>query len=288
MSLCLRWLGSADHQWHPAWLAGVHAVFKRADFSRWIQWGEWTDDYQVACLFDGERAVAGASLTRMSLLLEGEPTSAMQLGAVFCLPSHRGRGLGGRVLQATLEHCGDTPVMLFGNPDVRDFYPRFGFSACAQQRFSTEFSCKPAGSAATTLDPSDPAIRARIHHLAAAGVSESRRFTARNHGRIITWYYANGFARTLCELADDLLIVAANEGDTLHIDAVLTTRAIDLSQHVSRLIDRPVRRISFGFTPDLCWPWPCATRIDTEADLFVRGFERLPSAPSHFPLLART
>lgn len=288
MSLQLRWLGHADHALHPAWLAGVHAVFKRADFSRWIEWGEWTDAYHVACLFDGEHAVAGASLTHMSLLVNGELTPAIQLGAVFCLPSHRGQGLGRRVLQAALDRCGDTPVMLFGNPNVRDFYPRFGFTACEQYQFSIDHACEPAGPKPPTLDPSSAAVRARLHQLAANGVSESDGFSARDHGRVITWYYANGFARPLREIAADALVVAGVDGDTLYIDAVLATGSVDLSRWVSRLIDVPIRRISFGFRPDRCWPGRCLAHIDAEADLFLRGFPREPAPPSQFPLLART
>jgi len=288
VSLRLQWLGPADLLWHPAWLAGVHAVFKRADFSRWIQWREWTDDYQVACLFDGAQAVAGASLTRMCLVVDGVLTPAWQLGAVFCLPSYRQQGLGHRVLQAALARCGDTPLMLFGNPDVRDFYPRFGFEAFEQYQFSVEHACNPAGPRARTLDPSDPAVRARIHQLATNGSSENDGFAARQHGRILTWYYANGFARPLRELADDALVVAGVDGDTLHIDAVLAAAPVDLSKWVSRLIDVPISRISFGFRPDHCWPTPCAAQLDPEADLFLRGFLRKPEAPSQFPLLART
>jgi len=288
VSLRLQWLGPRDHVWHPAWLTAVHAVFKRVDFSRWVEWGEWTDDYQVACLFDGEQVVAGAALTRMSLLIDGVATPAIQLGAVFCLPSHRDQGLGRQVLQAALDRCGNAPVMLFGNPNVRDFYPRFGFSAFEQHWFSADFACEPEGAAALRLDPSDPAVRARIHQLAASGISESQRFAARDHGRIISWYYANGFARPLRELADDLLIVAGIEDDSLHIDAVLSAHPVDLGECLPRLIDRPIRRVRFGFTPDLCWPWPCDSQLDSEADLYVRGFERLPSEPSRFGLLART
>ena len=288
MSLQLRWLGHADHALHSAWLAGVRAVFKRADFSRWIAWGEWTDDYHVACLFDGEHAVAGASLTHMSLLVNGELTPAIQLGAVFCLPSHREQGLGRRVLQAALDRCGDAPVMLFGNPNVRNFYPRFGFTACEQYQVGIDLACEPAGPKAQTLDPSNAAVRARLHQLAANGVSESDGFGARNHGRIMTWFYANGFARPLRKLAADALVVAGVDGDTLHIDAVLATGPVDLSQWVSRLINDPIRRIRFGFRPDRCWPVPCLAQLDADADLFLRGFPHAPTAPSQFPLLART
>jgi GNAT superfamily N-acetyltransferase len=288
VSLPLRRVGAQDRHWHAAYCEGVRAVFRRADFERWIAWGEWNEDYRAYCLIEGERIVANAALTRMRLVVADEPLDAFQIGAVYCLPEHRGQGLARRVLDAALQHCGDAPVLLFGNPDVRDFYSRFGFSAREEQVFVVEHSCKPAGEPAPVLDPGDPAVRARIHALAAQGLPESQAFGARGHGRILTWYCANGFARPLRELAPDLLVVADVEGDTLYIDAVLSTSQQALAPLLPRLIDRPIRHIRFGFTPDRWWPGAQVVEIDTDSDLFLRGFDPSPPAPHRFPLLART
>lgn len=288
MSLPLRQLGAADSDWHPGFCISVREVFRRADFRRWIAWGEWGDGYTAFVIIEGERIVANAAVTRMELLVAGAAVDAYQIGAVFCLPARRGRGLARRALQAALEHCGNAPVLLFGNPAVRDFYPRFGFAPREEHLFVAEHACVPSGAQAPTLDPCSPEVRARIHGLAAQGVAESERFGARGHGRIITWYCANGFARPLRELSRDLLVVAGIEGETLHIDGVLATSEQPLAPLLPRLIDRPIRRVRFGFTPDRWWPAAHAIGVDPEPDLFLRGFDPLPPMPHKFPLLAQT
>lgn len=288
MSLRLRELGAVDRGWHAAYCSSVREVFRHADFQRWIEWGEWSDHYRAFAVVEGERIVANASVTRMPLVVAGAAIDACQIGAVFCLPSHRGRGLARRALDAALAHCGSAPVLLFANPGVREFYPRFGFAPRDEHLFIAEHACAPAGEPAPTLDPSDPGVRTRLHALAAQGLVESERFGARDHGRIITWYCANGFARPLRELDRELLLVAGIEGETLHIDAVLASSEQALAPLLPRIIDRPIRRIRFGFTPDRWWPDARAVGIDPEPDLFLRGFDPMPPMPHKFPLLAQT
>jgi GNAT superfamily N-acetyltransferase len=95
---------SLDTGQHPAFCDYVRAVFTRADFSRWCAWGEWRDEYRAFTVMEGDRVVANASVMRMKLLVDGQPVTGYQLGAVGCLPSHRGRGLARRAMTAALEH----------------------------------------------------------------------------------------------------------------------------------------------------------------------------------------
>ena|GEM_PF-3430567 len=71
-----------------------------------------------------------------------------------CLPSHRGRGLARVVMSAALEACGDAPGLLFANPTVRQFYPRFGFQPWRQTLFAAGHEAVPEGPPAPTLDDS--------------------------------------------------------------------------------------------------------------------------------------
>lgn len=279
-------ISAADTHLHRAFCDYVRAVFTRADFSRWCAWGEWNDDYRTFSIFEGERVVANASVMRMKLLIEGQPLVAYQLGAVGCIPSHRGRGLARRAMDEALGACGAAPVLLFANPRVLDFYPRFGFVPEEEAIFAAEHAVAPAGPPAEVLDVSDPALRRRLHALSAQGAPLTGRFGAVDTGRVLTWYYANGFARPLRRLDDDLLVVAGVEDDALCIDAILAAEQRDLRPLLPRLVDRPVARLRFGFTPELWWPGAAAVAVDPEPCLFLRGLQ--PPRPHKFPLLAQT
>jgi hypothetical protein len=80
----------------------------------------------------------------------------------------------------------------------------------------------------------------------------------------------------LCTRADDCLIV----------HDVLSENAVDLCELIPALIDAPIRRLCFDFTPGRLWPQVRAVAIDSESDLHVRGF--VPSGRHRFPKLAQT
>jgi GNAT superfamily N-acetyltransferase len=280
-------IGPQDTELQGPFCDYVSQVFRKADFRRWTNWGEWNDDYRAYTLFEDGRVVANVSVMRMRLLLEGREVPAFQLGAVGCLPSHRGRGLSRVVMDAALEACGAAPVLLFANPSVLQYYPRFGFQPWRQTLFTAAHQAVPAGPPAPTLDLEDAAVRAHLAVLSRESLPVTERFGARGYGPIATWYAANGFARPLRKLSDDTWVFASVEGDTLYLDDIFTREPFDLRAHLPRLIDRPIRAIHFGFTPERWWPEAVEAGEDPEADLFVRALD-LSQQAHRFPVLAHT
>ncbi|RYZ40416.1 MAG: GNAT family N-acetyltransferase [Myxococcaceae bacterium] len=280
-------IGARDTGLQAAFCDFIPQVFGRADFRRWCQWGEWTDDYRAYAVLEEGRVVANVAVMRMRLLVEGRELLAYQLGAVGCVPSHRGRGLSRVVMDAALEACGDAPLLLFANPRVRQFYPRFGFQPCKQTLFAAAHEALPEGPPVPGLDLGDAAVRAGLSALSSEGLPATERFGARGYSTAASWHVANGFARPLWRLGDDAWISAGVEGDTLYIDDVFARTPFDLRAWVPRLIDRPIRTVRLGFTPERWWPDAQEAGEDTEADLFVRGVS-LSREPHGFPVLART
>ncbi len=68
---------------------------------------------------------------------------------------------------------------------------------------------------------------------------------------------------------------------------VVAPEAFDLRPHVPQLIDRPITRVEFGFSPEAWWPGPRQETVDDDAHLFLRGFPPLPPG-TRFPVRART
>jgi len=280
-------IGPRDTALQTAFCDYVPQVFRSVDFRRWWGWGEWNDDYRAFAVLEDGRVVANASVMRMRLRLEGHEVEAFQLGAVGCVPSHRGRGLSRRVMTAALDACGDAPVLLFANPKVRQFYPRFGFEPWPQTLFAATHEAVPEGPPAPTLDLEDAKVRADLATLSREGLPVTERFGARDYATIASWYAANGFARPLRRLGADAWVFADVEGDTLYLDDIFAREPFDLRAQVPRLIDRPIRYIRFGFTPERWWPGAVKAGEDLDADLFVRK-PSLSRKPHRFPVLART
>ncbi|MCP3102659.1 GNAT family N-acetyltransferase [Myxococcus sp. K15C18031901] len=280
-------VGPGDTALQEAFCGYVPQVFRTVDFRRWCAWGEWTDAYHAYCVFDDGQVVANASVTRMHLRVEGRDVLGYQLGAVGCIPSHRGRGLARLVMEAALDDCGAAPVVLFANKNVLGLYPRFGFVPRRQSLFGVSLTVEPGGEAAPVLDLTDGAVRARLHAWEETAAPVTERFGAWRHARIASWYAAADFARPLRRLSDDAWVFAGVEDGTLYVDDLFAREPFDLRPHLSRLVDAPVTSIQFGFTPERWWPEARELGEDTEADLFVRGLS-LPDGPDRFPVMART
>ncbi len=160
-------IGPRDAALQAAFCDYVPQVFKSIDFRRWCEWGEWNDDYRAFAVVEDGRVLANVSVMRMRLRLEGRDVTGFQLGAVGCLPSRRGRGLSRGVMEAALDFCGDAPVLLFANPTVLDYYPRFGFAPWRQELFAAPHdharALRPARAAPAPHRPAHPAYRVRLH-----------------------------------------------------------------------------------------------------------------------------
>ncbi|MCO5732692.1 GNAT family N-acetyltransferase [Rhizobium sp. SSA_523] len=108
----------------------LNAVFGIQNFPRWARVGGWGDRYEVVALTEGDKICATIGVTVMEGWLgRRQPMPVFQLGAVATRPQDRGRGLARRLLEHVLAEADrhGTPVLLFANPSVVDFYPRFGF-----------------------------------------------------------------------------------------------------------------------------------------------------------------
>jgi GNAT superfamily N-acetyltransferase len=286
--MTVQQIGHRNPEHQRAFCEFVPKIFTRVSFARWRDWGLWADDYIACSWIENSVVLANASLTRMQLCVDGHWQRAWQLGAVGCLPAQRGRGLARACLDVALQICGSDPVLLFANPQVRAFYPRFGFVAREEALFGIDYQLQPASQRALALDLEQTASRELLLQLHRRALPISHVFTARDYGRIALWYAANGLARPLWQLGPETLICAGVEDETLYIDDIISSVRVDLRALLPQIIEQPVRRIQFGFTPDLWWPRIAAAGVDPDPHLFIRGFVQLPGKPHKFPLMAQT
>jgi Acetyltransferase (GNAT) domain len=95
-------------------------------------------------------------------VINGKARSGYQIGAVATHSNHRNRGPARLLMKEVLGKLDapDQPVILFANPSVLDFYPRFGFRRLAQDRFIARANLNPVGPPAPTLNITRPTDRA--------------------------------------------------------------------------------------------------------------------------------
>lgn len=284
---------AGDTALHGAFVDLVRAVFRRADFARWIDWGMWAPNYRVVLGSEHGKAVASVGVQGMRLWIGGRERQAFQWGAVAVHPTERGRGLAAEAIRRANALCADAPVLLYANPDVRAFYPRFGFRPAPSWRFRLNRAFHPEA-VVKALDPAlDDAGTLRVELLAAVAAAAplDTRLAARDHGRILAWYYANGFARPLWRLDDALWLVAGEEDGVLHVDEVIAPAPRDLLPLLPRLLSGPVSSVEFGWQPAAWLDAADAAGVvpvEEPADLFLRGFSDWPDVPAALQPMART
>src|SRR5215472_2167511 len=115
------------------------SIFKvgRAFFD-WGERGGWVAGYEVFAIVVDDRIVSTVGRQAMRYVINGEAQNGCQAGAVAAHREHRNRGLVRRLMERVLAELDapDQPVILFANPSVLDFYPRFGFRRLAQLALS--------------------------------------------------------------------------------------------------------------------------------------------------------
>jgi len=279
-----------DHEWYEAFHDYVARVFPGVSFRSWTECGGWQENYRVFALLEGQRIVASASLTRMDVVLQGRATRGWQLGAVGTDPNYRRRGLQQRLLPSVLASApADDLVFLFANENVVDFYPRFGFRRAFECVFTAEHRAEPGGSPLHILSAESPADRALLARVAAEAEPASASFSVRGYGSIVLWYLCNFHEQHVRHVPEhDAVIVAEQVGSTLLVYDVLARTSFDLARELPRLLDEPIERIEFLYTPTRDWPSAQPTRQYGDSPLFVRGSHRMPEEPFKFPALAQT
>ena len=278
-------------EWHEAFIRYVPRVFKRASFRHWYDLGSWDAGYSAFAVADGDDVIASASLQRMTIILGGRELTGWQLGAVGVVQEYRGNGLQRRIMARLMDVPGAKDlVFLFANDSVLEFYPRFGFRRAIEHIYGVEIPLEPATHARLrklSLHSRDD--RALLQRVAATSLPVTREFGARDYGGVLLWYWANFYQdHFYFDDQQDAIIIAVEHPGWLEVCDVVAAARLDLPAALRRLIERPVSRVEFGFTPEIYWPGAQVVREYTDSPLFVLGDHALPSMPFKYPVLAQT
>ncbi len=280
----ITWSDVARQQ---AFLRYVPRVFPGLDFGRWRELGGWTKGYVAYAMVEDGEVVANVSAMAMRLVVDGREVPAVQLGAVGCVPERRGRGLVRPLMEKALAEAGAVQL-LFANEGVLDFYPRFGFRPVEEHVFELERSVEP-GLPAPRIDLGDSRQRAAWLGACAGSLSPAERLGARAYGSIALWHACSFYSQAVRVLEEQsAYVVALQKGEALHVLDIAAPTPFDLEAALSRLVERPVARVRFGFSPERWCPEARPVGRDQESGLFVRGELQLPDAPLLFPALAKT
>ena len=256
----------------PEYAVQLNALMREVfdfDFDFWFRRGMWSDKYESFSLIDAGRMVAHVGVSRMKLRVKGKEFFAIQLGGVATSPEARGQGHMRRLLGGLLRRYAETPVFLFANDSVSDFYPKFGFSAARTMRPVARLSIdNPFEPERCTPDAAAPLAGKRRFPSAVFDVLDCRELRC--------FHLFGGYADRLLRLGPGLAVAAEQCGDTLLLHELLCDRPVDWETLAARLPFRNIRRVEFGFPPDRLgveFGWEAPPEPE---HLFLRGGWDLP------------
>lgn len=237
-------------------------------FGRWQEQGLWDGDFECYSIIEDGIMLANASIYWMKLLINGIPKEYLQISTVATRAEHRGKGLSRKLMEYIFNRYPETPGFLLGNDSVREFYPKFGFTATVDKLPYVECSLQKSGEM-LQLNINEP----KIDFYLKGRTQYSRIFDCTNRYSINWFHLLYRYPKRIYEIPRlGLMLVAIQDNNILHIVDIAATKPVDFSQLVPQLHFDGVDTIEFGFNPD--WLDVDYHTRDNEVEdttLFVKG-----------------
>jgi len=222
------------------------------DFEQFYQDGYWSSKYMPYSLLDGENIVANVSASIVNCLVLGERKSYIQIGTVMTDAAYRNQGLSRFLMEKVIEEWKNKcdMIYLFANDSVLDFYPKFGFTAASEYQYSKTIASNNENIAAEKLDMSLEQSRELVIEKVNNSILMSKLAVLKNVS--LTMFYCTSFMRDKVYYLkeQDAIVIAEFQGDTLYLQDIFTSSEVDLDNVIMSLINKEVKKVVFGFTPN--------------------------------------
>lgn len=240
------------------------------NFENWYQMGYWGDSYNpYSILLDG-KIVANVSLNRTDMLIGGEKKRMYQIGTVMTDPEYRNRGLIREIMAEIEKDTADADGMyLFGNDDVVEFYPKFGFVPGKEYLYTKLVS--QTGENLWTMVPMD---KKENRDALAAAMAENTFHTGCmmvDNPELIFFYAAQFMQENVYfwEEKNTWAIAEIEEGNLL-LHNVFSAGSISLEEVIAAF-GAEVKIVTLGFAPENGEGFTVEVYQEEDCNFFVKG-----------------
>ncbi|GAK56995.1 acetyltransferase, GNAT family [Candidatus Vecturithrix granuli] len=262
------------------------------DFEQWYLDGHWNDRYICYSYLNDDQVVANVSVSKLTLILEGQRRNALQIGTVMTHPAYQRKGLSKALMQIVLDAY-ETKydlIYLFANLEAAEFYPRFGFKTLSETQFALTVNIRKAHSKSLRkMNPRNSSDRGSIDRLIKArqplsfvcGVEQAEHILAFYSYNILhdAWYYYE---------EEDVIVMCRQDHETLHLYDIIATHPVDfdtLACHLAQ--EEDIRKIMFYFTPDLLNIESDVAETWSEDYLFIKPVTFTMASSFKYPITAQ-
>lgn len=274
------------------------------DFEGWYQSRHWGDMYIPHVLVDGGKVVSNVSVNLMQFNVGGTIKNYIQLGTVMTDTECRGQGLNREIMERILEeYAGKVDgIYLFGNDDVLNYYPKFGFKPakeyeyylpCNQDENLHTQSKAQVPYEVIKVDMSDEAQSEKLYDMIRVCACQSgpnandALYMNENQGLYQFWLAA-GFGDQVYYLPEaESYVFADLQEDILYVNQIFGSDKVNLERLVNSF-GSDVTEAVFGFTPVQKENLQMREHKEEDTTLFILGedLERIERDKMMFPVLS--
>jgi GNAT superfamily N-acetyltransferase len=237
-------------------------------FDRWFSLDLWDEDYESYNIVENGIMIANISAFKMKMLINGVERNCLQFGAVATRGEHRGKGLSRVIMEHISNLYPGVPAFLFGNDNVLDFYPKFGFRVAEEKQAFIKQEIHNEGEM-IKLNIKDPKIdRYLKERKQFSGI-----FDCRNQYSVNWFHLIMGYEDNVFEIPKlGVMLVATQQGSTLTIHDIASGKPLSFSELSAHLYFKGVSTIKFEFNPDwLDFEYELSEYKVEDSTLFIKG-----------------
>lgn len=240
------------------------------NFENWYQMGYWGDNYNPYSVVMDGKIVANVSVNRTDMCIGGEIKRLYQLGTVMTAPEYRSRGLIRAIMAEIEKDTRDADgIYLFGNDNVVEFYPKFGFVPGKEYLYTKAVSQN--GESLWKNVPMD--TKENRDALAAAMKASTFRTgcTMVDNPELIFFYVAQFMQKCVYHWEEkDTWVIAEPEEGNLLLHNVFSTREISLDAVIAAF-GTEIKTVTLGFAPENTEGFTVEAYHEEDCNFFTKG-----------------
>lgn len=272
------------------------------DFEDWYRSGHWQDMYIPHVLLDGEKVISNVSVNTIQFDIKGEIKNYIQLGTVMTDEAYRGQGLNRQIMEKILEEYKDKVdgFYLFGNDEVLDYYPKFGFKPIKEYEYY--MPCENLENVdAYTMQKVDMEDKMQCEKLYdfirnyTRDMKDGEKNVNQNDGLYMSeniglyqFWFAAGFGENVYYLSEvNAYVLAEENGETLHIQQVFGREKVDMLRF-AKSFGENLKEVVFDYTPYDTKNLLVREHKEEDCTLFILGedLERIERDKMLFPVMS--
>lgn len=229
------------------------------DFVGWYEAGQWGDFYIPHVLLDGEKVVSNVSVNIMQFDVQGVKKNYIQLGTVMTDNAYRGQGLNREIMERIMAEYKDKVdgIYLFGNDDVVNYYPKFGFKPAKEYEYY--LPCDNAEEAeAYVLEKVDMQDKEqaekfydfmRAYKVEANELNQNDAMYMSENVNLFQFWLGAGYGDSVYYIPEmNEYVIVETDGDKVLVCQIFGKQEVDILR-LAKAVNEDVAEVVLGYTP---------------------------------------